>query len=163
MGGSMASEQGRAGVEAADLLGLGKYSGGPMLRRLARDGYIRRRGNHSRTYEISLTAAGQSAMEAWDQTSGDGLPWFPSTADAKFSALMDQLGLRYTLHSLRHFVATHLYSRNRDWVQLARFLGHSSPAITMNLYANHVIDSSQLALGEAAMDLFEDPELDVTV
>lgn len=127
-----------------------------MLRRLEADGFIVRSGNRSRTYAITLTEAARGQIDAWQVGFDDGLPWFPTTADAKFRELMVALGLPYTLHSLRHFVATHLYNRNRDWVQLARFLGHSSPAITMNLYANHVIEASQLAMAEAAMDLFED-------
>lgn len=154
--GILSSSNGAAGIETALLLGLGKYSAGPMLRRLERDGYLRRTGNRSRTYRIELTEAGRSAIASLSPCSLDGLPWFPTTADQKFRALMDALDLPYTLHSLRHFTATHLYNRTRDWVQLARFLGHSSPAITMNLYANHVVDETQLALGAAAMDLFDD-------
>lgn len=79
--------------------------------------------------------------------------------DAKFKALMQRLDMPYTPHSLRHFVATHMYNRNRDWVQLARFLGHTHPSVTMGLYANHVVEASQLALADAAMDLFDDPLL----
>ena len=158
--GVLTSATGSAGIEAARLIGLGKQSALPMLRRLTRDSYVVRIGNRSRTYEIALTELGSATVAAWsDNDQITDLPWFPTTADEKFAKLVRELALPYTLHSLRHFVATHLYNRNRDWVQLARFLGHSSPAITMNLYANHVVDASQLALGEAAMDLFDDPDL----
>lgn len=159
LGGVLISAKGCAGIDAARLLGLGKHSALPMLRRLERDGYITRRGNRSRTYEIALAEPSTTTISSWHDAPSDGLPWFPTTADEKFGGIMRELGLRYTLHSLRHFVATHLYNRNRDWVQLARFLGHSSPAITMNLYANHVVDASQLALGEAAMELYDDPDI----
>ena len=43
-----------------------------------------------------------------------------------------------------------LYNQTHDWVQVAKFLGHKTPAITMRLYANHVIDDSQRRLGEIA-------------
>jgi integrase len=159
LGGTLRSPEGRAGIETARILGLRKHSAGPMIRQLHRDGYISREGNRSRTFAISLADRGREAIEGWKDRTDDGLPWFPTTADQKFGELMDELDMPYTLHSLRHFVATHLYNRERDWVQLARFLGHSSPAITMNLYANHVVDASQVALGSAAMDLYDDPEI----
>jgi integrase len=160
LGGSLASPTGSAGVEVARLLKLGKNSALPMVRQLVREGLIARAGNRSRTYELSLTEAGRGEMARWTDRHDRGLPWFPNTVDAKFTELMRELDMPYTLHSLRHFVATHLYNKNRDWVQLARFLGHTNPAITMSLYANHVIDASQLALGEAAMELYDDPEID---
>ncbi len=83
--------------------------------------------------------------------------WHPSSASHRFAELVSTLGLvardtgrPYTLHSLRHLVATVLYNRTHDWVQVAKFLGHKSPAITMRLYANHVMDESQRQLGEIA-------------
>lgn len=158
-GGTIHSPEGRAGIEAALILGLGRHSAGPLLRQLDREGYIARDGNRSRTFAISLTDSGRKTVESWNGRVDDGLPWFPTTADQKFGELMAELDMPHTLHSLRHFVATHLYNRERDWVQLAKFLGHSSPAITMNLYANHVVDASQIALGSAAMELYDDPEI----
>jgi DNA-binding MarR family transcriptional regulator len=159
-GGALTSADGRAGVAAARLLGLGLQSAAPMLRRLEREGYIDRDSNASRVFAIRVTAKGRDAIRAWDSTTDDGLPIFPTTADEWFRELMRDLDMPYTPHCLRHFVATHLYNRKRDWVQLARFLGHSNPAITMGLYANHVVESSQLELAEAAMDLYDDLDVD---
>jgi integrase len=127
-----------------------------MLRWLDARGLIERDCNASRVYALRLTRAGVAEVEGWTDRPDDGLPWFPNTADQRFTRLMRNLDMPYTLHSLRHFVATHLYNRIRDWVQLARFLGHTNPSITMGLYANHVVETSQIALGEAAMDLFDD-------
>jgi len=66
-------------------------------------------------------------------------------------------GDRYTLHSLRHFRATHLYNRSKDWVQVARYLGHTSPAITMELYANNVVQPTQALLADAAVSFQDEP------
>lgn len=72
--------------------------------------------------------------------------------------MLSGLGLRspsgkpYTLHSLRHYRATHLYNRSKDWVQVARYLGHTSPAITMELYANNVVQPTQELLADAAAE-----------
>ncbi len=83
--------------------------------------------------------------------------WNPHSAGHRFAKMMSGLGLvardtgrSFSLHSLRHYVATVLYNQTHDWVQVAKFLGHKSPAITMRLYANHVVDDSQRRLGEIA-------------
>lgn len=158
-GGALLCPDGGAGTKAARLLGLGRYSAGPLIRWLDAEGYIDRESTHNRTFELRLTDKGRTAVGSWQERTDDGLPVFPTTMDAKFNALMRRLDMPYTPHSLRHFVATHMYNRNRDWVQLARFLGHTHPSVTMGLYANHVVEASQLALADAAMDLFDDPLL----
>ena len=38
--------------------------------------------------------------------------------------------------------------------QVAQFLGHKDPSVTMDLYANHVVDDVQRMRGEAAASLF---------
>lgn len=83
--------------------------------------------------------------------------WNPSSASHRFARMMRDVGIvardtgkPYSLHGLRHYVATMLYNRSHDWVQVARFLGHKDPAITIRLYANHVVDESQQRLGELA-------------
>lgn len=94
-------------------------------------------------------------------------PWHPSSVSHRWTDMMKRLGLRgrdtdrpYGTHALRHYVATTLYNQVRDWVQLAKFLGHENPAITMQLYSNHVVEPTQLALGEAAAASWWD-DLDV--
>jgi len=156
-GGRITCPEGRAGTEVARLLGLGRYSAGPLLRRMDAEGFIERVSTGNRTFAIAITEKGRLAGQ---DATDDGLPMFPTTANIKFRAIARMLDLPYQPHSLRHFAATHLYNRIRDWVQLARFLGHTNPAVTMSLYANHVVEASQLELGEAAMDLFDDHILD---
>lgn len=101
-------------------------------------------------------------FQGWIRADGPGARsgtkcWHPSSASHRFRALMKTTGLvardtgkPFTLHSLRHFVATALYNQSHDWVQVAKFLGHKSPAITMRLYANHVLEDAQRELGEMA-------------
>lgn len=98
----------------------------------------------------------------WERTTGrpsdrtEERCWGPTAACRKFRLTVDRTGLvgesghRYTLHALRHYVATTLYHRCHDWVQLQKFLGHKSPIITMQLYANHLIEKGQRDLGAAA-------------
>ena len=78
------------------------------------------------------------------------------TASRRFGRTVRRLGMLsengrpYGLHSLRHFVATQLYNQSKDWVQVARFMGHRDPGITMKLYANHVVEAGQRELGALA-------------
>ncbi len=82
------------------------------------------------------------------------VPWHPDWPGHRFAALMKRLGLPYTLHSLRHFVATQLLARGLPPTQVARFLGHKDPSVTIDLYANHIVDDVQRMMGEAAASLF---------
>jgi integrase len=87
---------------------------------------------------------------------GEEKCWHVYTASHKFGRMVRRLGLRsengrfYGLHSLRHFVATQLYNQSKDWVQVAKFMGHRDPGITMKLYANHVVEAGQRELGALA-------------
>jgi hypothetical protein len=38
--------------------------------------------------------------------------------------------------------------------QVAHFMGHKDPSVTLDLYANHVVDDVQRMMGEAAAALF---------
>ncbi|MGH2556572.1 MAG: site-specific integrase [Actinomycetota bacterium] len=81
-------------------------------------------------------------------------PWHPDWPGHRFKKLMRRLEMPYTLHSLRHFVATQLLARGLPVTQVAHFLGHKDPSVTMDLYANHVVDDIQRMMGEAAASLF---------
>ncbi|MGH2661376.1 MAG: tyrosine-type recombinase/integrase [Actinomycetota bacterium] len=92
------------------------------------------------------------------QRRGEEKCWHVYTASRHFGRMIRRLGLLsdnarpYGLHSLRHFVATQLYNQSKDWVQVAKFLGHRDPGITMRLYANHVVEAGQRELGAIAAD-----------
>jgi integrase len=87
---------------------------------------------------------------------GEEKCWHVYTASRRFGRTVRALGLLsengrpYGLHSLRHFVATQLYNQTKDWVQVAKFMGHRDPGITIKLYANHVVEAGQRELGELA-------------
>jgi integrase len=81
-------------------------------------------------------------------------PWHPDWPGHRFASLMRRLDLPYTLHSLRHFVATQLLARGMPVTQVAQFMGHKDPSVTMDLYANHVVDDVQRMMGEVAASLF---------
>jgi integrase len=89
---------------------------------------------------------------------GEDKCWHVYTASHRFGRMVRCLGLlsengrHYGLHSLRHFVATQLYNQSKDWVQVAKFMGHRDPGITMKLYANHVIEAGQRELGVLAAE-----------
>lgn len=43
------------------------------------------------------------------------------------------------LHDLRHTFATHLIANNADVITVSKILGHSSPSVTLDIYANHAL------------------------
>ena len=89
-----------------------------------------------------------------DRRCGREAPWHPDWPGHRFSRLTRRLELPYTLHSLRHFVATKLLARGLPVTQVAQFMGHKDPSVTLDLYANHVVDDVQRAMGGAAVSLF---------
>ena len=68
---------------------------------------------------------------------------------------MRRLDFRYTLHSLRHFVASQLLAKGMPATQVAQFMGYKDPSVTMDLDANHVVDDVQRMMGEVAASLFK--------
>jgi integrase len=89
---------------------------------------------------------------------GEEKCWHVYSASHRFGRMVRRVGLlsengrHYGLHSLRHFVATQLYNQSKDWVQVAKFMGHRDPGITIKLYANHVVEAGQRELGALAAD-----------
>jgi integrase len=94
-----------------------------------------------------------------DRRRGRDGPWHPDWPGHRFSRLSRRLDLPYTLHSLRHFVATQLLARGLPVTQVAQFMGHKDPSVTLDLYANHAVDDIQRMMGEAAVSLFHRPRV----
>ncbi len=64
-------------------------------------------------------------------------PYNPETLTSLIVRCRDKVGLpELHLHHLRHFSATQLIAAGVDVRTVAGRLGHSSPAITLNVYAN---------------------------
>ncbi|MGH2663742.1 MAG: tyrosine-type recombinase/integrase [Actinomycetota bacterium] len=98
--------------------------------------------------------------EGWIFESGrDGPgPWHPDWPGHRFQRLMRRLDMPYTLHSLRHFVARQLLARGLPVTQIAQFMGHKDPSVTLDLYANHIVDDVQRMIGDAAVSVFRRPD-----
>jgi integrase len=68
--------------------------------------------------------------------SWDGSPQHPDAFGSTWIKLAKELGLGISFHGLRHTHASQLIDAGVDVVTIARRLGHSSPAITLNVYAH---------------------------
>jgi integrase len=66
----------------------------------------------------------------------DGSPQQPNAFSAEWSRLAAEHGLGITFHGLRHVHASQLIDAGVDVVTIAKRLGHSSPATTLNVYAH---------------------------
>jgi integrase len=158
-GGEIACPQGRAGSDARRAIGTNSATFSTTCRLLEREGLVVRDVNARRTYRIALTTTGRVEAERLSQEDDVPFPVHPDTMGHRFEEMVEHLGLRgasgrpYSLHSLRHFRATHLYNASKDWVQVAKYLGHTSPAITMELYANNVVVPTQALLADSAVGL----------
>lgn len=64
------------------------------------------------------------------------------------------MGLDYHLHDLRHFYASGLINENCDVVTVQRALGHSSPSVTLNTYADLWPNANERTR-KAAANLFQ--------
>lgn len=85
-------------------------------------------------------------------------PWHPDHAEKRFKTMARALGMpNYTLHSLRHFVATQLLIEGQPINQVAEFLGHS-PSMTLMLYGRHLDREAMRRVGRAATSLVTRPE-----
>lgn len=156
-GGSVACTSGGAGARARRAIGTSSATFSQTVGVLLSRGLIARDANARRTFRLELTETGVGTARKLVGDSADDLPVHPDTVGHRFESMVEGIGLRsrsgrlYTLHSLRHYRATHLYNRSKDWVQVARYLGHTSPAITMDLYANNVVMPTQQLLADAAV------------
>jgi integrase len=65
-----------------------------------------------------------------------GRPWAPNRFSSAWSKLAAQLGLEVSFHGLRHTHASMLIAHGTDVVTISKRLGHSSPAITLQVYAH---------------------------
>ena len=155
-GGAIERKDGTAGSYARREIGTNSATFSEIARNLEQRGFITRRTNARRTFEIALTEAGKAEAQRLADTDEEIAPVHPDTMGHRFAKMVLDLGIRtekgglYSLHSLRHYRATHLYNATHDWVQVSKYLGHTSPIITMELYANNVVESTQADLAAAA-------------
>ena len=73
----------------------------------------------------------------------NGSPWMPQTLLRRFHAALARAGLpRIRWHDLRHMHASLMIATGADVQTVATQMGHSSPAITLNVYS-HVFRGHQ--------------------
>ena len=156
-GGEASCPRGRIGADARRAIGTNSATFSQVSQQLESRGYLVRETNPRRTFRLSLTPTGLEEAQRLSLQDDVELPVHPTTMGHRFQAMASRLGIAatsgasFTLHSLRHFRATHLYNASKDWVQVAKYLGHTSPAITMELYANNVVQPTQALLADAAI------------
>ena len=66
----------------------------------------------------------------------DGSTRSPNALTKEWSVAMQKIGLKATLHSLRHTHASTLIASGLDVLTISRRLGHGSPAITLGIYGH---------------------------
>ncbi|MFS0883985.1 tyrosine-type recombinase/integrase [Aeromicrobium sp. 179-A 4D2 NHS] len=82
----------------------------------------------------------------------DGEPFNRNSAGNKWRTVRKNAGIpeRFTLHSLRHFFASGLIAAGCDVATVQKALGHSSPAITLDIYTHLWPDSEERARAAAS-------------
>ena len=66
----------------------------------------------------------------------EGKPRTPNALSKDWSETMPKLGMKITLHALRHTHASQLIAAGMDIVTISRRLGHASPTITLGIYGH---------------------------
>jgi integrase len=82
----------------------------------------------------------------------EGKPRTPNALSKDWGEMMVRLGMKITLHALRHTHASQLIAAGMDVVTISRRLGHASPTITLGVYG-HLFsntDDRAAAIMEAA-------------
>jgi integrase len=76
----------------------------------------------------------------------DGSPCMPNSVTTTWRRLVKQLGLpKVSLHAWRHTHASQLIASGMDVLSVSRRLGHSSPVVTLSIYAHKFRPSDQAA------------------
>ena len=110
---------------------------------------------HKARQEENRKAAG-SAWKAYDLVFCNRVGGFldPATLHEEFTALLQAAGLPHMrFHDLRHTTATLLLERGTHAKIVQELLGHSTIAMTMDIYS-HVLPSMQQEAMEKLDDLF---------
>lgn len=115
-----------------------------------------------RPRDIALTSSMRSMLEAWEEKNGSTPQGFVVEGESggymnpdyvthafthlsRFKKWEGAAGKRLSLHDLRHTVATTLISSGADVKTVQSLLGHSSAAITLDMYASADSDAKKKA------------------
>jgi integrase len=83
-----------------------------------------------------LLGQGKLTDDALVFPSWDGSPQSPDCFGSAWNKAKKKLGLQISFHGLRHTHASQLIDMGVDVVTIASRLGHSSPTITLQVYAH---------------------------
>lgn len=91
----------------------------------------------------------------WVFTDAVGRPWHPERIAELFDQAVAASGVkRITLHALRHSYATHALEAGVPLTLVSRILGHSSVAVTGDMYS-HVLDDTAMDAAELIAALLD--------
>jgi integrase len=83
----------------------------------------------------------------------EGEPRRPDGLTKEFIELMREIGIKATLHALRHTHASQLIAAGIDVLTISRRLGHGSPAITLGVYG-HLFSNTDDRAAQAVEAVF---------
>lgn len=126
---------------------------GPLKNKLARtvllddDSVTMLRSHHERCEQVAKECGGSLQKEGFvfSPTPGNTEPFRPDGLTWRFRKLAAAVGVDARLHDLRHAQATTLLANGISPAAVAARLGHSSPAITLSIYAHSDVDQDRKA------------------
>jgi integrase len=86
--------------------------------------------------------------------SPDGQPWPPDTFSTQFANLAKTVGMRgFRFHDLRHAFASIALADGVSIKEVQTLMGHSSPVVTLSVYARSIEGLGRRAVNELARSL----------
>ena len=84
----------------------------------------------------------------------DGQPWPPDTFSTQFAKLAKSVGMRgFRFHDLRHAFASITLADGVSIKEVQSLMGHSSPVVTLSVYARSIEGLGRQAVNELARSL----------
>lgn len=145
------------GMRRGELLGLRWEDVAPGLLHVRHSIAVVRRGElilkPTKTHQTRRVPVGQTvvdALEEFDHRSGyvfsdlgGEKPWNPDWLTGSFRRLCADLGIRATLHGLRHFHVTELLRAGVPFTEVADRVGHEDSRMTLVVYRESIPDRSR--------------------
>ncbi len=84
----------------------------------------------------------------------DGQPWPPDTFSMQFAKLAKSVGMQgFRFHDLRHAFASITLADGVSIKEVQTLMGHSSPVVTLSVYARSIEGLGRRAVNELARSL----------